>query len=201
MQTPYIFPSRVVERTNPTISPPTDELRPREQNHRDQRDEEHIKGQGRSWAFPRGRFTLQLPLPAHLASRLDSRLESPSGYPAVTFASPRHASPHLTLPRDSRLTTHESVGLPCSDPRLAPVAGSLQSIVVPCGTHRVPCSLCGDLPQRRQSPAGTPVVSLSCPSGGLRGSSEVFSGLHGGPGRSAGSTYPAVSSAKMCEMV
>jgi hypothetical protein len=115
MHTLYIFPARVVERTNPTMSPPTDGLRPREQDHRDQRSEGHIKGQGRSWASPRGRFTLQLSLPAHLASRLDSRLES-VGLPCshLCLASPRHASPHLTLPRDSRV---RRVTLQRSSPR------------------------------------------------------------------------------------
>ena len=64
--TQYIFPARVVSRTNRTIAPPTGTLRRREQDHRDQRIEEHIKACEQSWATARGRFTLELLWPLTL---------------------------------------------------------------------------------------------------------------------------------------
>ena len=57
--TQHIFPARVVSRTNRTIAPPTGTLRRREQDHRDQRTEEHIKAREQSGATARGRFTLE----------------------------------------------------------------------------------------------------------------------------------------------
>lgn len=64
--TQYIFPARVVSRTNRLIAPPTGTLRRREQDHRDQRIEEHIKDWEQSGATARGRFTLELLWPLTL---------------------------------------------------------------------------------------------------------------------------------------
>ena len=64
--TQYIFPARVVSRTNRTTAPPTGTLRRREQDHRDQRTEEHIKAREQSGATARGRFTLELLWPLTL---------------------------------------------------------------------------------------------------------------------------------------
>ena len=58
--TQYTFPARVVSRPDQTIAPPTDTLRRREQDHRDQRIKEPIKPREQSGATARGRFTLEL---------------------------------------------------------------------------------------------------------------------------------------------
>jgi hypothetical protein len=57
--TQYISTARVVSRTNRTIAPPTGTLKRREQDHRNQRIEEHMKAWEQSGATARGRFTLE----------------------------------------------------------------------------------------------------------------------------------------------
>ena len=111
--TQYIFPARVVSRTNRTIAPPTGTLRRREQDHRDQRIEEHIKAWEQSGATARGRFTLELLWPLTLPPDptpdlgrpwlpcSDSRGLRPSPCPLT------HGSTHDS----TRLTGR---GLPCS---------------------------------------------------------------------------------------
>ena len=64
--THYTFLVKVVGRTNRTISRATGTLRQREQNHRDQRVEEHITSWEQSGATGRGRFTLELVWPLAL---------------------------------------------------------------------------------------------------------------------------------------
>ena len=64
--THYTFPVKVVGRTNRTISRATGTLRQREQDHRDQRVEEHITSWEQSGATGRGRFTLELVWPLAL---------------------------------------------------------------------------------------------------------------------------------------
>jgi hypothetical protein len=109
--TQYIFPARVVSRTNRTIAPPTGTLRQREQHHRDQRIEDHIKTWEQSGATARGRFTLELLWPLTLPPDPTPDLGRPwlpwsdsrgFGYPAVTLAVLSLTS-SLTLPLDSRL--------------------------------------------------------------------------------------------------
>ena len=87
--TQYIFPGRVVSRTNRTIAPPTGTLRQREQDHRDQRVEEHIKAREQSGATARGRFTLELLWPLALPPDPTPHpwpILADLGYPAVTHA-------------------------------------------------------------------------------------------------------------------
>jgi hypothetical protein len=114
--TQYIFPARVVSRTNRTIAPPTGTLRRREQDHRDQRIEEHIKAWEQSGATARGRFTLELLWPLTLPPDptpdlgrpwlpcSDSRGLRPSPCP-LTHGS-THDSTRLTTLLDSRVAAY-----------------------------------------------------------------------------------------------
>ena len=179
--TQYIFPARVVSRTNRMIAPPTGTLGRREQDHRDQRIEEHIKACEQSGATARGRFTLELLWPLTLPPDPTPDLGRPwlpwsdsrgFGYPAVTLAVLSLTS-SLTLPLDSRLdsrlySTHGS------RPTLQP----FRPLWSPQLTH-------GSLQVSSVDPSGLSVDSRA-PVGAL-----AASGVAG---------YPVVSSAKMCEM-
>lgn len=196
-------PARVVSRTNRTIAPPTGTLRRREQDHRDQRIEEHIKAWEQSGATARGRFTLELLWPLTLPPDPTPDLGRPwlpwsdsrgFGYPAVTLAVLSLTS-SLTLPLDSRLDSRllldsrvaaypaavQSPLVSSVDSRVASVdsRGLFRSLQL---THRVSLGLSRSLQLTLQVSS----VDSRAPVGAL-----AASGVAG---------YPVVSSAKMCEM-
>ena len=121
--TQYTSTARVVSRTNRTIAPPTGTLKQREQDHRNQRIEEHMKVWEQSGATARGRFTLELLWPLTLPPDPTPDLGQPwlpwsdsrgFGSPGATLAVLSLTS-SLTLPLDSRLDSRlTGRGLPCS---------------------------------------------------------------------------------------